>query len=289
MESTTQSVLCCIGQSVAGNPTQYLMDRAFSTQELDWRAITVEVSDDQFETAIAGMQAMRFRAIRFFPDFELAAANYFAPQSGLGPEVGMTSAKRAADGWQVWNNRGYAIRNAIAESIGWERTESLLIGDGPNVRNYLLARRDLARRDVGTPPEAMTWVDPPEDSATLFGGSDEEQETSPVRLISNGSDLLEQLERVHSADEPPLRIAVIGGDLSALLDCAELLSRVPQIVLVGDGESALELSAELTAEPLCLSEVDLSLAADLYDFHRWTGHTIDSHILRDAYDEYSDF
>ncbi len=37
------------------------------------------------------------------------------------------------------------------------------------------------------------------------------------------------------------------------------------------------------------TEADQVVAAEAYDFQRWTGKAADLELLRDAYDEYSDF
>ena len=36
-----QEVVCCLGQPVAGNPTQYMMEKAFAAAGLDWRYLTL--------------------------------------------------------------------------------------------------------------------------------------------------------------------------------------------------------------------------------------------------------
>lgn len=59
-DSPTQPIVCCIGQPVAGNPTQFMMERAFAAAGLDWRYLTLEVPSDQLGQAILGMRAMGF-------------------------------------------------------------------------------------------------------------------------------------------------------------------------------------------------------------------------------------
>ena len=40
----SQEVVCCLGQPVAGNPTQYMMEKAFGAAGLeDWKYLTCEV------------------------------------------------------------------------------------------------------------------------------------------------------------------------------------------------------------------------------------------------------
>lgn len=56
-----QQILCCFGQPVAGNPTQFMMERAFAAAKLDWRYLTLEVSPEKLVDAVRGLRAMGFR------------------------------------------------------------------------------------------------------------------------------------------------------------------------------------------------------------------------------------
>lgn len=56
-----QEILCCIGQPVAGNPTQYMMEKCFARAGLDWRYLTLEVSPVDLVDAVRGMRALGFR------------------------------------------------------------------------------------------------------------------------------------------------------------------------------------------------------------------------------------
>ena len=56
-----QQIVCCFGQPVAGNPTQYMMEKAFAKAGLDWRYLTLEVPPEALVDAVAGLKAMGFR------------------------------------------------------------------------------------------------------------------------------------------------------------------------------------------------------------------------------------
>jgi shikimate dehydrogenase len=59
--SQLQEICACLGQPVAGNPTQYMMERAFAHHRLDWRYLTLEVAPEQLGDAIRGLRALGFR------------------------------------------------------------------------------------------------------------------------------------------------------------------------------------------------------------------------------------
>ncbi|MCA9227376.1 MAG: shikimate dehydrogenase, partial [Planctomycetales bacterium] len=54
-----------MGQPVAGNPTQFMMERAFAAANLDWRYLTLEVPPENLAEAIAGLRAMGFQGGNF--------------------------------------------------------------------------------------------------------------------------------------------------------------------------------------------------------------------------------
>jgi shikimate dehydrogenase len=59
--SQLQQICACLGQPVAGNPTQYMMERAFAHHGLDWRYLTLEVPPEHLGDAIRGLRALGFR------------------------------------------------------------------------------------------------------------------------------------------------------------------------------------------------------------------------------------
>lgn len=59
--TSLQQICACFGQPVAGNPTQYMMERAFAHHGLDWRYLTLEVPPEQLGDAVRGLRAMGFR------------------------------------------------------------------------------------------------------------------------------------------------------------------------------------------------------------------------------------
>jgi shikimate dehydrogenase len=50
-----------MGQPVAGNPTQYMMEKAFAAARLDWRYLTLEVPPENLADAMRGLRAMGLR------------------------------------------------------------------------------------------------------------------------------------------------------------------------------------------------------------------------------------
>jgi shikimate dehydrogenase len=58
---SVQPILVLVGQPVAGNPTQFMMEKAFAHHEIDWRYLSLEVSPDELGDVVRGIRAMGFR------------------------------------------------------------------------------------------------------------------------------------------------------------------------------------------------------------------------------------
>jgi shikimate dehydrogenase len=65
MHSPLQEIVALLGYPVAGNPTQYMVERALSRIGLDWRYLTLEVAPENLADAVRGMRAMGFRGGNF--------------------------------------------------------------------------------------------------------------------------------------------------------------------------------------------------------------------------------
>ncbi len=61
MHSSLQEITFLFGQPVAGNPTQFMMERAFAAAGLDWRYLTLEIAPERLGDAVRGARAMGFR------------------------------------------------------------------------------------------------------------------------------------------------------------------------------------------------------------------------------------
>jgi len=58
MKGPLASLFCCIGDPVIGNPTQYMMEKAFESLSLPCRYLTMNVEKENLENAIKGLKAL---------------------------------------------------------------------------------------------------------------------------------------------------------------------------------------------------------------------------------------
>ena len=71
-----QEIVAVFGQPVAGNPTQYMMEKAFAQLGLDWRYLTLEVAPEVLGDAVRGMRAMGFRGCNLTIPHKVAVIQY---------------------------------------------------------------------------------------------------------------------------------------------------------------------------------------------------------------------
>ena len=103
-DSALQELVCCMGQPVAGNPTQFMMERAFVAAELDWRYLTLEVSPDRLEDAMRGLRAMGFRGANFTIPHKVAVIQYLDELSEAAELMGAVNCVNRVDDKLVGEN-----------------------------------------------------------------------------------------------------------------------------------------------------------------------------------------
>jgi len=116
--NSLQEIVALLGYPVAGNPTQYLMEKALARAQLDWRYLTLEVAPENLADAVRGMRAMRFRGGNFAPPHKTAAPP-------LLDEL----------------TEGARLMGAVN---CWRRQDERLLGDNTDGKGFLQSLRTLA-------------------------------------------------------------------------------------------------------------------------------------------------
>ncbi|HJN07905.1 MAG: shikimate dehydrogenase [Pirellulaceae bacterium] len=97
-DDSLQAIVCCMGQPVAGNPTQFMMERAFAAAGLDWRYLTLEVGPEDLPAGVAGMQAMGFRGGNFTIPHKVAVIAHLDGLSEAAELMGAVNCIHRVDG-----------------------------------------------------------------------------------------------------------------------------------------------------------------------------------------------
>ena len=99
-----QELVSCMGQPVAGNPTQFMMERAFEDCELDWRYLTLEVPAENLKDAMAGFRAMGLRGGNFPIPHKVEVIQYLDGLSEAAERMGAVNCVNVVDGKLIGEN-----------------------------------------------------------------------------------------------------------------------------------------------------------------------------------------
>jgi hypothetical protein len=140
LERVVQPLVVCLGNPVAGNPTQFVMTRIARSAELDWRFFTSEVEDASLEAAFAGIKALGMSGASIFSPFAIRARDWV-------DSITPTAEKLGRVGVAKW------------ESGGW-------IGDETTARALV---RCLIYRIASLGDQRQPLPEPPSESIAVFG------------------------------------------------------------------------------------------------------------------------
>lgn len=274
-----QPILVLLSQSAAANPSQYMVEKAFQRHQLDWRYVTVEVSDDDLEDAVRGIRAMGFAGGN-------CARPYHRRIGSSLDQLGLTAQRtgtvnlirRDEDGRLVGENtEGIGLVQAVQAVREKPVRRVLLFGAGALATSAAL---ELAAAGA----EDLLLVNRTEEHAQpLIQLLDEHYEiTSQSYAWGTVDELPEEIDLVVNATPvgsgaaegvPPLQWQALS--LDATVVDANLEETVPAL---------LRDAAERDLVTVNGLEIFLERAA--IDFCLWTGVEPDKSVMREAVEEY---
>ena len=127
--SAIQEVVCLLGYPVAGNPTQYIMEKAFAATGLDWRYLSFEVPPAHLEDAIRGMRVMGFVGANFAHPHKATALDFLDDVSEAARLIGAVNC---------------AVRQAPEETTGDDSpTPAKFIGENTDGKGFVQSLRSV--------------------------------------------------------------------------------------------------------------------------------------------------
>jgi hypothetical protein len=259
------------------------MERAFAAARCDWRVITVEIQPENFQTALDGMRAMAFTAIRFFPELQPLAASLMLaqPQDSL---CAVTSAMRqtskgAQDHWDYWDNQGFGMLDLITSAAPASSTLLWLHGNSRLTQSLYIAMRaaDYSPTHLLASETTVLSEAPGQSSPTSTALADVQQKFNDILAQPNSLTHVVVVGESLASQLPQLSQLEVAGEIQLLLATNQLLTRQQVNDAWPSGKTTI------------FTESDQLIAAEAYDFRRWTGQQADVDLLRDALDEYADF
>jgi len=124
-----------MGQPVAGNPTQFMMERAFAAAGLDWRYLTLEVAPKDLGEAVRGLRAMGFRGGNFTIPHKVAVIGYLDELSEAAALMGAVNCvNRIDDRLFGENTDGKGFVQSLRELADPQGCKVVIIGAGGAAR-----------------------------------------------------------------------------------------------------------------------------------------------------------
>ncbi len=130
-----QEIVCCMGQPVAGNPTQFMIERAFAAAGLDWRYLTLEVPPESLEYAVRGLRAMGFKGGNFTIPHKVAVIQHLDGLSEAAELMGAVNCvNRVGDKLIGENTDGKGFVQSLGKLTSPEGKKVTILGAGGAAR-----------------------------------------------------------------------------------------------------------------------------------------------------------
>ena len=289
-----QPYVCCLGNPIAGNPTQFVMYRAARACGVDWRFFTSQVETDQFEIAFRGVQALGLSGVALFDPFQSVAMSLLDSVTESAMCLGRANVARLdGSSWLGENTLGTGIINCIeplleasrnsisSESGDQERDRQstiLVVGDTKIGSAMRLASPELAKRivvvreGIGDQPKQfeLEGKNPNEVKDSLELASLDEFSRSGLRV---GCVI------VASVPNATVSRQIAGLSWSKSANCLVLASASEK--QLRPWRDSMKVHNMNHIDPL-----ELMAHQAAADFHFWTGVSPAIDLIRDSLEEY---
>ena len=261
-----QEIVAVLASPAAGNPSQYLFERAVEAAGLDLRIVTCDVAPERIGEALAGVAAMGFRGCLLAGPLRRAALHVVAaasPTARFAGGVGLV--ERTANGLAGHLTDGRGVVESLRAHLDPTGRHALVVGAGTTGRAVAL---ELALAGAA----GITVADPHEGLAEQLVADLAGLESAPATLLTWSDSLA-----------VPPRVGIVMRATATAVTFADLR---PEIVLA-DVSPAVGMPPEATAAGCCLVDgLEIRAVQAAIDFQSLTGVEADVEMLREALDEY---
>ena len=268
-----QEVIALLAAPAAGNPAQYLFERAIDAAGLDWRFLTFEVPPERLAEAIAGIAALGLRGGLIGGVLPAAALPLLATTSPAATFSGAVNlvTRAEAGGLAGHMTEGRGIVEALRGHIDPAGSRAVVLGAGPVGRAAALelALAGAAHLAIGDPDAAR--------ADALVESLSGLATATAARLDWN------------TAIELPAETAIVVHTLDPAADPVRCGGLRADLVLVESGLAtrSTALAAEAAAAGACVVDgIEVHATRTAIDFHALTGLEADTDMLREALDEF---
>lgn len=273
-----QEIVAVFGQPVAGNPTQYMMEKAFAQLGLDWRYLTLEVAPEVLGDAVRGMRAMGFRGCNLTIPHKVAVIQHLDRTSEAATLMGAVNCVNRVGAELVGDNTdGKGFVQSLKELTDPTGKNVVILGAGG-------AARAIAVEIALAGAAAITIVNRGETRGQELATLLNEKVKVPTQFV-----LWEGDYHVPPESEVVINATSIGlGDAEARVPLA--IDSLESDMVVADvvfnpPETRLLREAKTRGCPT-LDGLGMLVNQAVIGFHIWTGRNADPLVMREALEEF---
>ena len=276
-----QDVCCLLGDPVAGNPTQYMLEQAFNAAHLDWRFLTFEVPAVDFEGALRGVRVFGFRGVMLAPPHRDRVLPYLEEVGEAARISGQVNCVSQTDGrLRGYNTEGRALRHLLEQHGPLTGAKVTLLGAGQVARAIAAELASVDVEDIAfvsqRPDEAQQFADRLRERTALSECRVIPWEPGKPPVIEEGCRVL--------INATPLGKIDGKGELNVSLDNLRERSTVADVVINPPITPLLRQAEQhgcATVDGLTLLIEQAALA-----FEIWTGASANRNVMREAVEEF---
>jgi shikimate dehydrogenase len=267
-----------MGQPIAGNPTQFMMERAFESAGLDWRYLTLEVPPELLADAVRGLKAMGFRGANFTIPHKIAVIPLLDGLSHAAELMGAVNCVTNVNGKLIGENtdgKGFVqslrsltdpkgknievlgaggVARAIAVELGLSGAAQITVVNRNEARGQELT--DLLNQGVKVAARFVPW--------------------QGEHMVDASTDIVVQATSI-GLNDSHARVPVDRASLRPELVVADVIFNPPQTAFLREA-----------AERGCgtLDGLGMLVNQGVISFKTWTDEEPEADVMREALEEY---
>ncbi|MBI3837157.1 MAG: shikimate dehydrogenase [Planctomycetia bacterium] len=273
-----QEVVAVFGQPVAGNPTQYMMEKAFAQVGLDWRYLTLEVAPEGLSDAMRGMRAMGFRGCNLTIPHKVEVLKYLDRTSEAAALMGAVNCvNRVGDELIGENTDGKGFVQSLRGLADPQGKHVAILGAGGAARAIAVevglagaAQITIVNRTEPRGQELADLLNHQVHVAARFVQWDGDYELPPE------TDVLINATSIGLGDDDS-RVPLSVGTLEPDMVVADVIFNPPETRLIRD---ARQRGCQT------LDGLGMLVNQAVIAFKIWTGRDADAAVMRDALEEF---
>ncbi|MCA9122325.1 MAG: shikimate dehydrogenase [Planctomycetaceae bacterium] len=267
-----------MGQPVAGNPTQFMIERAFVAAGLDWRYLTLEVPPENLEDAIRGVRAMGFKGGNFTIPHKVSVIQYLDELSEAAELMGAVNCINRVDDKLVGDNTdGKGFVQSLSSVTSPEGKKFVVLGAGG------AARAIAVELGLSGASEITIVNRSPERGQELAALLNERVKVSAKYspwegdyAVDEGTDVVINATSI-GLGNATARVPLAYDSLQAAMVVADVIFNPPQTVFLTEaGNRGCRT----------LDGLGMLVNQGVIGFKIWTGVDPDPSVMREALEEY---